>query len=124
MGGWGACGTRWQHVGCWVCCGSCGCCGSLGVLRVLEVLGVLGACKRRGSVRQQEREWQADAESVCMLVFRQHVCLTSRHGVLCCAVLWVCRAAGEVSEYPHELVRQVNSLVSSLPALDNPAFKK
>lgn len=33
-------------------------------------------------------------------------------------------AAGDVSEYPHELVRQVNSLVSSLPALDNPAFKK
>jgi hypothetical protein len=31
---------------------------------------------------------------------------------------------GECPEYPHELVRQVNSLVSSLPALDNPAFKK
>lgn len=33
-------------------------------------------------------------------------------------------AAGDGSEFPHELVRQVNSLVSSLPALDNPAFKK
>jgi hypothetical protein len=55
--------------------------------------------------------------------FRSTLTVVSRRATLCCVVL-CCRAAGEVSEYPHELVRQVNSLVSSLPALDNPAFKE
>jgi hypothetical protein len=29
-----------------------------------------------------------------------------------------------VAAHPHELLRQVNSLLASLPALDNPAFRK
>jgi hypothetical protein len=31
--------------------------------------------------------------------------------------------AGKVA-FPHAMMRQVNSLVCSLPALDNPQFKK